>query len=59
MGWADHVARTGELRCIKILVGIPEGKRPLEDLSVDGKVMLEFILGKGVGRCGVDSSGSG
>jgi hypothetical protein len=30
MGWAEHVARMGEERkAYKILVGKPEGKRPL------------------------------
>jgi hypothetical protein len=26
--------------------GKPEGKRPLEDLGVDGRIILEWILGK-------------
>jgi hypothetical protein len=30
----------------KILVGKPEGKIRLEDLGVDGKIILEWILGK-------------
>jgi hypothetical protein len=30
----------------KILVGKPEGKRPLEDLSVHGKIILEWISGR-------------
>jgi hypothetical protein len=31
MRWAGHVARTGEERKVyKVLVGKPEGKRPLE-----------------------------
>jgi hypothetical protein len=29
-----------------ILVGKPEEKRPLEDLSVDRKIILKWILGK-------------
>jgi hypothetical protein len=30
MGWAEHVARMGEERKVyKVLVGKPEGKRPL------------------------------
>jgi hypothetical protein len=28
------------------LVGKPEGKRPLGDLGIDGKLILEWILGK-------------
>jgi hypothetical protein len=31
MRWAGHVARKGERRCVyRVLVGRPEGKRPLE-----------------------------
>jgi hypothetical protein len=30
----------------KILVGKPEGKNHSEDLGVDGKTLLEWILGK-------------
>jgi len=31
MWWAGHVARMGEGRCVyRVLVGKPEGKRPLE-----------------------------
>jgi hypothetical protein len=33
-----------------ILVGKPEGKRPLERLGVDGRVMLEWILWKYGGK---------
>jgi hypothetical protein len=28
------------------LVGKPEGKRPLEDIGVDGKIIVEWILEK-------------
>jgi hypothetical protein len=45
----------GEMRnAYKIFVGDHS-----EDLVVDGKVILEWILGKSVGRCGMDASGSG
>jgi hypothetical protein len=30
----------------KILVGKPGGKNPLEDLNVDGKIILKLISGK-------------
>jgi hypothetical protein len=40
-------------------VGKVEGKRPLKDVGVDGKIMLEWILGKYVGECGQDSTGYG
>jgi len=38
IGLAVQVANTGELRnSYEVLVRKPEGKRPLEDLEVDGK----------------------
>jgi hypothetical protein len=40
MRWAGHVARMGEERWVyRILVGKPEGKRPLEILGVDGWIL--------------------
>jgi hypothetical protein len=33
-----------------ILIGKPEGKRPLEDLSVGGKIILEWIFRKSGGK---------
>jgi hypothetical protein len=42
-----HVARMQEMRnAYKMLVGKPEGRKPLEDLGVDGKIILNWILGK-------------
>jgi hypothetical protein len=35
------------------------GREHTEDLSVDGEIILEWILGKRVRRCGLDLSGSG
>jgi hypothetical protein len=44
---AGHVASMGEMKnTYHILVGKPEGKNHLEDLGVDGKIILEWILGK-------------
>ena len=41
---AGHVARMGEERVVySILVGKPEGKRPLGDLDVDGWIILGWI----------------
>jgi hypothetical protein len=61
MCWAGHVARMGEGRNLyRVLVGKPEGKRPLERPRrrwEDGiKMNLREI---GWGGCGVDSPGSG
>jgi hypothetical protein len=30
----------------KILIGKPKGKRPLEDIAADGRIILETIVGK-------------
>jgi hypothetical protein len=45
MRLAGHVARMGEKRnTYRILVGKPEGKRPLGRPSVGGRIILEWIL---------------
>ena len=45
--WAERVARMGEKRCAyMVLVRIPEGKRPLDDLEVDGGIILNWIFTK-------------
>jgi hypothetical protein len=41
------------------VVGKPERQRPLEDLGIDGKTLLEWILGKLGGRYGMNTPGSG
>jgi len=42
-----HVARMGERRGVyRVLVGKPEGKRPLGDSSVDRKIILKWIFRK-------------
>jgi hypothetical protein len=42
MRWAGHVTSMEETRnASQILVGEPEGRNHLEDLGVDGKVILE------------------
>jgi hypothetical protein len=61
MRWAGYVACMGEERKVyKVLVGNPEGKRPLVRLRrrwEDGSRMdLREI---GLGECGLDSTGSG
>jgi hypothetical protein len=47
MRWAGNVARMIEMRnAYKILVGKPEGKRPLRRIGVDGKIILRKRGGK-------------
>jgi hypothetical protein len=51
MRWAGHVARMGEGRgAYRILVGIPEGRRPLGRSGVDGRITLKRIFKKWDGR---------
>ena len=41
MRWAGHVARMGKRRGVyRILVGNPEGKRPLGRPRIDGRIIL-------------------
>jgi hypothetical protein len=52
MRWLGHVARMGEMRNVyKILVGKTEGKEHLEDLRVDGRIILDWVLGYRVRSC--------
>jgi hypothetical protein len=45
MRQAGHVARTGEMRnAYNNVVGKHEGKNHLEELSIDGKMLLEKIF---------------
>jgi hypothetical protein len=42
MRWAERVERVGEIgNAYKIFVGKPVGKDHLEDLGVDGRIILE------------------
>jgi hypothetical protein len=51
----------GEIRnAYNILVkDMMKGRDHLEDTGIDGKIILEWILRNRVGRCGLDSCGSG
>jgi hypothetical protein len=48
MRWAGHVSRMGEERGVhRVLVGTPEGKRPLGgDPDVDVRIILRWMLRK-------------
>jgi hypothetical protein len=48
MRWVGHVACMGVMKnSYKILVGKPEGKRPLIDLGIDERmIILKWILSK-------------
>jgi hypothetical protein len=47
MRWAGHLSRMGERRGVyRVLVGNPEGKRPLKDPAIDGKIVLRWIFRK-------------
>ena len=47
MRWAGHVVRMRvERNVYKVLVGKPEGKRPLEILDVTGWIILKCVLRK-------------
>jgi hypothetical protein len=61
MRWAGHVARMGEERKLcKVLVGKPEGKRPLGRPRYRWEDGIRMDLREiGLGGCGLDSTGSG
>jgi len=47
MRWAGYVASMGEMRGVyRVLVRKPEGKRPLEDPDVDGRIIIRWIFRK-------------
>ena len=58
--WAGHVARMGEGRGVhRVLVGKQDGKRPLGDPDVDGRIRLRWIFRKWERLWGLDGVGSG
>jgi hypothetical protein len=52
--WAGYVARIEEINAYSILVANLKGRDHLEDVGVDGRIILERILGK---KCGNFSTG--
>jgi hypothetical protein len=61
MRWAGHVARMGETRnAYRILVGKPEGKKPLERPRRNwvNNIKIDLKTDR-MGWCGLDRSGSG
>jgi len=48
MAW--HVPHMGEINSYKILVRTPEGKRSHGRSGIDGRIILEWILGKQDGK---------
>jgi hypothetical protein len=54
MGGACSTHRRDE-KCVQN----PKGREHSEDIGIDGRIVLEWILGKRVGKCGLDASGSG
>ena len=44
--WADHVARMEEITAFKILTGILQERDLQENLGVDGRTILEWVLKK-------------
>jgi hypothetical protein len=60
MNWAGYVTSMGEGRNVyRVLVGKPEGKRPLERTRGRWEDGIKWTLGRLCGGCGVDSRGSG
>ena len=60
MRWAGHVARMGQGRGVhRVLVGRPEGKRPLGRPRRRWGIILRWIFRKGKGLWGLDGIGTG
>jgi len=57
MRWAGHVTRMGQMRNLcKIFVGESEGKRPLENIDADGKIILNDSFRNRLRSCILDST---
>jgi hypothetical protein len=58
MRWAGHVARMVETNAYRILLGKPEGKRPVGRPRCMWRTILKWILER-MGWYGLAQSGSG
>jgi hypothetical protein len=60
MRWLWYLSLTEEVRnAYTVLIGKNlKGKELLEDMGVDGKIILKWVLNE-MGGCGLVSSGSG
>jgi len=55
MGWAGNAARMAERRGLyRVLVGKPEGKKPLERPRCRWEIILRWIFRSGMGGHGLD-----
>jgi hypothetical protein len=60
MIWAGHVARMDEVKYMhRVLVGETEEKVHWGDPDVEGRIILSWISGTGMGSWGLDRVGSG
>jgi hypothetical protein len=50
MRWVGHEARIERVGTYRVFMGKHEGRRPLERPSLDGRIILKFILKKWDGR---------
>lgn len=53
------IAHGGDEKCIQNCYWKALGMRPLENLGIDGKIILKWVLGNKFGGCGLDSPGLG
>jgi hypothetical protein len=56
MRWVGHVARIGKRNTYRLLVGKPEGRRPLGRPKCRWVDNVRMDLGNGMGFCGLDCS---